>query len=220
MTKNISKILVMAFVVIGAGVFYKRKLHQSFSTFIYKQQVLSRIKQQGWQKTDTVLWKDKNGNLGFKVNYILADNDTVPRFITYFGSDETNQTLKEVIDLATFQKLNDTFYQDKQHVYQHYDMSDGGSFYIFDVTDKASFRVLNGCFAKDKAHIYHFRDHSTSIYDVASFQTCDTCWCLAKDKNGYYYYNEQINPNEFLQDNKLDKHTKNNIHILLSDADD
>lgn len=98
-----------------------------------------------------------------------------------------SKPIEGVIDLTSFQKLNDTFYKDKLHIYQHYNMSDGGYLYQLDSVDYASFKVLNDCYAKDKHRLFGFRNNDVSFFDVASFKTCDTCWCMAKDKNGYYF---------------------------------
>ena len=109
----------------------------------------------GWRELKCGLFMHTDGQLAFAsapqlVNVQREDlkGETCPnKFITTFGSDDTTQ-LRSVIDTATFEALPVYgFYKDKNRIYSHYAMCDGGYFSVF-ATDTASFFVYNRCYFK------------------------------------------------------------------------
>ena len=50
-------------------------------------------------------------------------------YLTHFGWQDTTQ-LKNVIDVESFQDFGMDMYRDKNRIYFHYDMSDGGYFQV------------------------------------------------------------------------------------------
>ncbi len=151
-----------------------------------------------WKLLKCGLWQNKLGEIGFKTNRVICSDGQViaEDYITKFGFDE-NPPLKDIIDTATFRELGNTYYKDKNHIYHHYGMSGGGSFYIFDKADYQSFQILGDCYAKDKNHIFEMRSGILNNVDYKTFKTKNgLTGCVAKDKDGYIIWGERVNINE------------------------
>lgn len=173
----------------------------------YKITVDSLNKTLDWKKTNFDLWKSKNGDLGLKTLEGTEQGIEIEKFITEL-SDGT--PLKKIIDTTTFKFLGSSFYKDKNHVYTHFLMVDGGNFWIVENADTKSFKVLGDCYAKDNKRIFAERNmHADTIFDYHSFKTCKGCGSYAKDKNGFYFWDEKIKIDEI--DNM---ETKNTIEKL------
>lgn len=152
-----------------------------------------------WKLLKCGLWQNKLGEIGFKTNRVICSDGLViaEAYITKFGFNE-NQPLKDIIDTTTFRELGNTYYKDKNHIYHHYGMSDGGSFYIFEKADYQTFQILGDCYAKDKDHIFEMRSGILTDVDYKTFKTKKglTAGCVAKDKDGYIIWGERVSVNE------------------------
>lgn len=151
-----------------------------------------------WKLLKCGLWQNKLGEIGFKTNRVICSDGQViaEAYITKFGFDE-NPPLKDIIDTTTFRELGNTYYKDKNHIYHHYGMSDGGSFYIFEKADYQTFQILGDCYAKDKNHIFEIRSGILTNVDYKTFKTKKGfTGCVAKDKDGYIIWGERVNVSE------------------------
>jgi hypothetical protein len=168
----------------------------------------------GWRKLQCGLFMHTDGRLAFAsapqlVNVKREDlkGETCPnKFITTFGSDYTTQ-LRSVIDTATFEALpvND-FYKDKNNIYSHYAMCDGGYFTVF-ATDTASFVVYNNCYFKYQGKVMYFRGGAIDA-DAATFKASSEHEMLAKDKYGFFEFGERITEEELREGIPADVFTK------------
>jgi hypothetical protein len=157
-----------------------------------------------WKQLKCGLWLNRNGDIGYKTQRVVCSDGlmSVEDYITRFGFDE-NPPLKDIIDTTSFVDLGNTFYKDKNHIYQHYAMSGGGSFYIFEDADYQTFAILGDCYAKDKKHIFESRAGILTNVDYASFKTkAGNAGCVAKDKNGYIIWGDRVKLEE-IQDEVL-----------------
>lgn len=164
-----------------------------------------------WKPLKCGLWQNKLGEIGFKTSRVICSDGQViaDAYITKFGFDE-NPPLKDIIDTITFRELGNTYYKDKNHIYHHYGMSDGGSFSIFEKADYETFQILGDCYAKDKNHIFEMRSGILSNVDYTTFKTKKgLTGCVAKDKNGYLIWGERVKVNEI-----DDEHLKKSIKEL------
>lgn len=144
-----------------------------------------------WRKTNFELWRSKNGDLGIKTQEANEEGVFIDRFITELCCE--GDKIKNVIDTPTFKYLGSSFYKDKNNVYTHYAMADGGNFWIVEEADVKTFDVIGkSCYAKDKSFIYGERAMKMSNVDYKTFKTCDDCGCYAKDKNGYYFWDTKM----------------------------
>lgn len=151
-----------------------------------------------WKQLKCGLWKNKNGDIGFKTQRVVCSDGLiiVEDYNTRFGFNE-NPALKEIIDTASFIELGNFYFKDKNHIYHHYAMSDGGSFYIFEDADYQTFQILGDCYAKDKNHIFESRAGILTNIDYASFKTkAGNAGCVAKDKNGYLIWGDRVKLDE------------------------
>ncbi len=141
-----------------------------------------------WVSLHDNLYQSKvTGDLAIQVGSMTA-NGTEDRYIDHLGGadDGTAPKLKDVVDKWTFRQLSTGFYKDKNNVYFHRWMSDGGYFYKIEA-DAPSFHMVGACFAKDKDHIYSdIPNLETQQFDYNTFKTCFGCGTIAKDKNGIY----------------------------------
>ena len=147
-----------------------------------------------WKQLNCGLWLNKNGDIGFKTQRVVCSDGLiiVEDYNIRFGFNE-NPALKEIIDTASFIELGNTYFKDKNHIYHHYAMSDGGSFYIFEDADYQTFQILGDCYAKDKNHIFESRAGVLTNVDYASFKTkAGNAGCVAKDKNGYLIWGDRV----------------------------
>ncbi|GEM_PF-1072250 len=148
---------------------------------------------QGWQKTNFDLWRSKNGDLAIKTREGNDEGIFIDRYITELCCE--GEPIKDIIDTATFKYLGSSFYKDKNNVYTHYTMLDGGNFWIVENADVPTFEVIeNSCYAKDKNYIYGERAMQMPDIDYKTFKTCADCGCYAKDRNGYYFWDTKIDP--------------------------
>ncbi|MGX7668760.1 hypothetical protein [Flavobacterium pedocola] len=142
-----------------------------------------------WRKTSYDLWISQNGKLAIK-SFEVADDGTKENiFIDQFPD---GKSLNSIVDTLTFKNLGNYFYKDKNHVYKHYDMSDGGHFLMVDGADPKTFIIISDCYAKDKTSVYCERYGRLDMVDYETFKTTDEIGCFAKDKNGYYFRDEKI----------------------------
>lgn len=156
-----------------------------------------------WKKLKCGLFINKYGELGFQNQRAIHEGMfSETYYIKKFGFNE-NPPLRSVIDTTTFTYLGNNYYKDKNHIYHHYEMAYGGQLYIFDEADYKTFTILGDCYAKDKNHIYEMRSGKLdTVVDYKTFKTVKDCGCFAKDKNGYYNW-----------DNKIDKENLNEPYV-------
>jgi len=141
-----------------------------------------------WRKTKYDLWISQKGKLAIQSFDVSDGAHKKEVFIDHFSN---GKSLNSVIDTTTFKYLGHYFYKDKNHVYRHYDMSDGGQLIIEDANSR-SFNLLGGCYAKDNTSIYGQRHGKLDRVDYKTFKFSDKFGCYAKDKNGYYFWGEKI----------------------------
>lgn len=157
-----------------------------------------------WRELRCGLWENKYGEVGFQTQMAVCDeNCFTERYITrvYLGYDGKDTTLLSVVDTATFHAYG-AFYKDKNHIYEHYNMSDGGNFRILRDVDYDTFQILELCYAKDKEHIYCVR-HGIVDADYSTFEEAKGGRsCLGRDKNGYFFWGERTDF-EDLDDNEM-----------------
>ncbi len=148
-----------------------------------------------WKETDFELWKSKNGDLGLKTQGGTDEGIFITKYIRQLAD---YRPLNEVIDTLTFKYIGSSFYKDKNNIYTHYEMAYGGNFWIVEDADTESFEVIGDCYAKDKNFIFVERAMKMDSVDYKTFKTCLGCGCFAKDKNGYYFWDEKMDKNDFL----------------------
>lgn len=154
-----------------------------------------------WKETNFGLWRSKNGDLAIKTREGNDEGIFIDRYITELCCE--GGPIKDIIDTATFKYLGSSFYKDKNNVYTHYTMLDGGNFWIVENADVPTFEVIgNSCYAKDKNYIYGERAMQMPDIDYKTFKTCDDCGCYAKDRNGYYFWDTKIDTVQMLANEK------------------
>ena len=171
-----------------------------------KTLVDNRNKKLNWKKLPCGLWQSNQGEIGFQTEEATENDINFVRYITNLASN--GKSLKSVIDLDTFHYLGSSFYKDKNHIYTHYVMADGGNFQILKDADVATFTVIGDCYAKDKNYIFGERAFKMEHVDYDTFKTKKGIGCFAKDKNGYYFWDEFIDSLDMEHDelqNVLDK---------------
>ncbi len=84
-------------------------------------------------------------------------------------------------------------------------MSDGGNFQIVEKADVSTFKIIGDCYAKDKNHIFDEKARIIDAIDYKTFKTKKGIGCFAKDKNGYYFWNEKIDLSELTDSIVKDK---------------
>ncbi len=154
-----------------------------------------------WREMECGLFMSPDGVIGFASNPVFANytrdelsgyNHEVCRnnFLTTFGYSEDTLTLNAIIDTATFTQTESGFYKDKNHIYNYYAMCEGGYFNIFG-SDPSSFRSIGGCYAAYQGKIYHERNGEMNA-DFKTFRTKREFGPVAKDKDGYFYFEARI----------------------------
>jgi hypothetical protein len=156
----------------------------------YKSKTDSINRELNWKKTTYGLWKSKNGNLGLKTQEGNEQGITIDKYITTICCE--GKSLNSVIDTLSFEFLGSSFYKDKNNIYTHYAMSDGGNFSIVENADVKTFKVIGDCYAKDKNSIYGERAMKMDSIDYKTFKTEKGCGCYAKDKNGFYFWDSKM----------------------------
>ena len=157
-----------------------------------KKEIDNVNKDLNWQLIKHNLYKNKNGEFGFREMISLGEGTTpVTNYITKLGFNEA-KALSKIIDTATFTDLGSSYYKDKKHIYQYNAMLGGGSFYINTDVDYKTFEVIGDVYAKDKNHIYVDRTGIMKNADYKTFKTALGIGPYAKDKNGYYSWDEKI----------------------------
>ncbi|MFV0346337.1 MAG: hypothetical protein ACK5IQ_08870 [Bacteroidales bacterium] len=155
----------------------------------YKNTIDSINKSLCWNEIGCGLWKSKNGDLALKIVEWTDVNTSIDKYIMCLADF---RPLNKVVDTTTFRYLGSSFYGDKNHIYTHYMMVDGGFFQIVEDADVETFRIIGACYAKDKNYIFGERAMRMDSVDYKTFKTCDECGCFAKDKNAYYFWDEKI----------------------------
>ncbi len=168
-----------------------------------KNKIDSLNKAREWKKTSFDLWIDINGNLGVKTYEGNENGIFIDRYITALCCD--GQSLKSIIDTTSFKFIGSSFYKDLNHVYTHYMMSDGGNFQIVEKADVSTFKIIGDCYAKDKNNIFDEKARIIDSIDYKTFKTKKGIGCFAKDKNGYYFWNEKIDLSELTDSIVKDK---------------
>lgn len=169
----------------------------------YKKSLDSINKSLDWKKTNFDLWKSKNGDLAIKTSEGTEQGILIDKYITELCCDGEN--IKNTIDTVSFKQLGSSFYKDKNHIYTHFVMADGGNFWIVENADSATFMILGNCYAKDKNFIFGERNMKMDKVDYKTFRSCEECGCFAKDKNGYYFWDEKINLDSIDKNETTDK---------------
>jgi hypothetical protein len=165
---------------------------------LYKSKVDSFNSILEWKALKEGLYISKNGDIGLK-SFEMNDKISITVYISELCCD--GKKLKHIIDTTSFKYLGSSFYRDKNNIYTHYNMSDGGNFWIVGA-DVATFEILGNCYARDKYHIYGERSMVIDSVDYQSFRTSTEVGCFAKDKYGYLFWDERIRPEDILEQSK------------------
>lgn len=152
-----------------------------------------------WKKLNCGLYLNKEKEIGLQISFGTEVGATTS-YITHLCCDEESKSIKSVIDTTTFKYLGSTFYKDKRNIYHYYDMAYGGRFFIYKGVDYKTFRVVGDSYAKDKNHIYGERAGVLENVDYKTFTSLKGAGPYAKDKNGYYFWNELIYTKKELKD--------------------
>ena len=163
----------------------------------YKWSVDSMNKELNWVKTNYGLWRSNRGDVGLKTQEGNEQGIIIEKYITTLCCD--GKSLKSAIDTNSFMFLGSSFYKDKNAIYTHYVMSDGGTFFRVENADVATFRIFGDCYAKDKNSIYGERALQMDSVDYATFKTAKGCGCYAKDKNSYYFWDSKMELEDILR---------------------
>lgn len=165
------------------------------------KEVEPSVNPEGWRDMGNGLYINSEGQIGFPTDPELVN---VPRselvgeqcanvFITTIGVDG-EQSLNHFIDTSTFVELGASFYKDRNNIYNFYAMCEGGYLHIFS-QDTSNFTNLGSCYVSHHSTIYHHRDGQMDA-DFQSFVASSKFGCMAKDKNGYFLFNERISKEE------------------------
>ena len=152
------------------------------------------------QKRDTATFRPykhdlfiaSNGKLAYRTVDNSDPSKPEDKFLTSINTDNLNsdqkKELNEVIDTASFTHIGDLYYRDKNHIYYHFQMMDGGPFFIVWQADPNSFKVLDSSYyGKDKQFVF-CRGGVMEQADAKSFRVVSQpdkrvySW-TAKDKN-------------------------------------
>ena len=165
-----------------------------------------------WQELGEGLYINRKGELGYATapDLIGVNLDTMKseramcpnQYLTHFGYDDSI-SLSSVIDQATFKALGAGFYRDKNQVYHYFATCDGGAFNQT-VIDPETIEMLGDCYARDKNGIYCTGNGFIDEPDLETFKTIEGEGCVAKDKNGYFFFGERMTEEE-LNDPGIDK---------------
>jgi len=162
-----------------------------------------------WRKMKCGLYMSPEGKMGYASHEEIANlskpeiaarfkkKEVCPnRFLTTFGH-EYKISLNEVIDTSTFKAIGAGYFKDKNHIYSHYGMCDGGYFNIFS-SDTSSFRLLNQYYATYKNEIYYYRADKINA-DFKTFKVSDEFEMIAKDKHGFFEFGERVTEEELIE---------------------
>ena len=181
---------------------YTREIDKTARIKNYKSTIDSINKSSNWIKTKFGLWKSKNNDLGLKTREVTNLGIVIDKYIKHLSD---GRPLAKVLDTVTFKYLGSSFYKDKNNIYTHYEMADGGSFWIVDDADPKTFKVIGDCYAKDKNYIFGERAMKMDSVDYKTFKTCEACGCYAKDKNGYYFWDENVDLKDITEKEIIEK---------------
>lgn len=111
----------------------------------YKSNTLSfQIKYRGFKNG---LYINSQGDIGIKSFEKSVKDTLLETYITRVYSDKTEadsgpQYLKNVIDTATFQALEDRYFKDSKNAYFQYSTSDGGALKVVKKAEPKSFKSV------------------------------------------------------------------------------
>ncbi|WP_405397810.1 DKNYY domain-containing protein [Maribacter sp. Asnod2-G09] len=162
----------------------------------YKTRIDSINQSLQWKELKCGLWLSKKNDLGFKTTAGNEQGIFITKYITDLWNSDSPIKLNSVIDTLTFNYLGSSFYKDKNNIYTHYSMADGGFFKIVENADHRTFKIIGDCYAKDKNHIFGVRKMILDSVDYKTFKTKKGIGCYAKDKNGYYFWDNKLNEEE------------------------
>ncbi|MFY7728767.1 MAG: DKNYY domain-containing protein [Flavobacterium sp.] len=151
-----------------------------------------------WQPVnkDSLLWRSKNGDLGFPTASFRPPDHEIAFYMTHFNDGKQTE-FKDVIDAATYKLISGggygygAYFRDKRNIYNYWGNSDGGGFDIVDA-DYKTFENLSDCYARDKNYIYDLRFGKIEEIDAKTFVLIDAEKCIGRDKNGYYQRNDLL----------------------------
>ncbi|MFT5777322.1 MAG: hypothetical protein ACI837_000254 [Crocinitomicaceae bacterium] len=160
----------------------------------------------GWRETKSGLFVNEKGDIAFATDAEIAftpkedlEAERCPNnFLTTFGTEEDKTQLKREVDTLTFEEIGADFYKDKNHIYSHYAMCDGGYFRIFS-DDTTGFKLLGNRYAKHQSTIYYGRTGAIDA-DAGTFKVLEGNSQVAKDMYGYFALGESIAEEELKED--------------------
>ena len=142
-----------------------------------------------WKLIKNNLYLNNKNELGFQIDYVTEISST-RNYISHFC--DTNTPLIKIIDTDTFKHIGSTFYKDKNNIYHYFNMAYGSRFSIYKGVDYNTFKVVGDHYAKDKNNIYGERAGIIDQVDYATFTSEKNAGPYAKDKNGYFFWDDLI----------------------------
>lgn len=141
-------------------------------------------------------YQDKKGNLFEKKNLAIESLDDEGKYFydstMYFGEYPNRIALKMVVDIKTFEELEDSpFSRDKNNVYYVQATSSGHKRFIIENANPASFMHLNYRWGKDDSCIF-WQTEIVEGADLESFEISETNHDSAFDKNSTYKNGQQF----------------------------
>jgi|GEM_PF-3466319 len=153
-----------------------------------------------WHNIKGDLYKNSKGDVALKVQQHNPQHTTYVK--TFWDEENTGFDLKTHIDISTFESFGNGFYKDKDNAYEFYDTASGGRLLLREVKDIRSFNAYGDCYAKDKEAIYNLRHGQLKQVDYDTFKTQKGIGCYAKDKHGYYFWDDLL-LQDMLQDKEM-----------------
>ncbi len=140
------------------------------------------------------LFVNLKGQLAYKTTDNSDPSNPRDKFFTTINIDsldfDQEKELNKVIDTSTFVHVGDLYYKDKNHVYYHHQMMDGGTFFIVREADPGNFQVLDSSYyGKDNKYVFCrgglLEEADSKTFRVISQDPGIYFW-HAKDKNRTY----------------------------------
>lgn len=153
-------------------------------------------------KLECGLYKSNSGEIGFKTLFLIDDKGTQniryqsKGYIIDQKSNDFLVNLKDVIDIASFEILNDYYCKDKNYIYAIFYTSDGAIFNITKKINPSDFKTIaNSCYGIDNKKVY-FRTEILKKANLKTFEVIENKSNFAFDKNNYYHDGQIITAKE------------------------
>jgi hypothetical protein len=187
--------VLLLILIFGLQACKEHQKHAAARQSTITPQVPKSSNEQTFQPLKENLYINSKGQLAFKMVDQTDPQKPHDDFVITIHADTLNYdnetNLNEIIDTATFSNIGDLYYRDKNHVYYHFPMMDGGMFYIVWEADPKSIKVLeDSYFAKDKKTVFCrgsvLEGADSKTFKVLPRTDKEVYQWSAKDKNQSY----------------------------------